>query len=122
MDTPKYAHILVQERSLKPIGRLTIYEWVGDPRLPVWIPFSLDVKLLPWPLRDLDMPDYSRVCRLYMRTDARWWPLAFVWIAFKDKFYRASVWFKTRIILTLVVWGIGHMSDGHVPEWKDLFK
>jgi hypothetical protein len=114
----EYARIIVQRHALPLDRHYDTYEWKGDPRWPVQVDWYMqrEIDQLPW---KLVLIDRYRLMPIYCRTGG--------WLTFNATYLRAAqtlsrFWrgFKSRLIMTAHVWGIGCTEQAELFEWRNL--
>jgi len=107
-------------------------QWEGPTHLPVFISgmegmdvieadgtgrgrFKHRLTHYPWPLRLVEERPLQRGA-LYVRVDGA---NVFAWLYYwlRARAFRPYQWFKVRLILTAMVWGIGWVKEGEIAEW-----
>ena len=93
--------------------------WQGMPTLPVFITdMERQTWPWPWPLALVEEMPY-RGGALYARTDGLN-RLAWLWHRASAPARRAALSLRTRVVLTLMVWGLAYCRAGDVPAWRDI--
>ena len=99
-------------------------EWVGHHSLMLEVNKEIDaevLKFLPFELEECQSP-YNDLFpfpqfRYYIRKDRHYWLAYHRFMSDWAQVLRAWQWIKCRIIMTLVVWGIGWVEYGQMVDW-----
>lgn len=97
------------------------YEWVGPLSESVEIRCSLSMRLpeMPFPLERKSI-DWLRGVEVYYRTDAGLWYAWHRLLRAKDNTLNHWIGFRSRLIVTLTIWGVGHVEPGQIINWHCL--
>ena len=97
------------------------YEWVGGLNEEVELPDVVDIAKIPFPLEV--KRDCYPLCpaKIYVRLDTQFpWYAVHRVIKLKDSINNQILLMRTKIILTLVVWGVGQVIPGERVGWHCL--
>jgi hypothetical protein len=101
-------------------------KWVGSKYGVAQIPYykteqGKNLKMFPWPLKVVgELQDFGRALPV-IRKDVGWhlwWILVTIWYKlFRSRWY---YWFKTRVIYTFEVWGLGFQPESEMVSWRNI--
>ena len=98
-------------------------EWVGHHSLILQVNRSLKIddeilRLLPFELEECE-GEYDPLCpfRYYIRKDRHYWLAYHRFMGDWARVLSAWQWVKSRIIMTLIVWGIGWIEQYQMVDW-----
>lgn len=98
------------------------YEWQGPRHLPALVAVpgcGNTLADMPWPMRRLGPA--SAICDYAVRTDYGLWTiLPYHLLKWQGK--RIASLLKTRVIYTLMVWGLAHVPNSAIAQWKHVGK
>ncbi len=119
MNKNKWARIIVHTTAIPLDRSYTTYEWDG-PATGVALLEDRDLDKLPWRLVLIESAPQA---------DGGWYARKDGWLFFNASllkaealFGRLTVGIKSRIILTLHVWGVGYTETGGELAWKNLLR
>lgn len=111
------AQIIYHQRTLPTGDKIITYEWDGDIRDAVRLPYDVDITKLPFNLVKIE-GEADPYLITYIRKDAPLFSLYF--LASKVK----PLWlnFFYRFMRTLNIWGLAHTPQGCAPSIRDILK
>ncbi len=122
----EYAHLLVHSEfnAFTESSHIVAAEWVGhhsqilrvdsrccDEKVLALLPFDLE------PIEEEDPIDRFLGFRCYARKDRHFWLAYHRFMQDWQKVLNVKRWIEQRMIMTLVVWGIGWVEQGQMVGW-----
>ena len=115
-------HVETEFNAFTNSSHIVSAEWVGHHSLKLRVDRNeLDdeiLKLLPFSLEETkDLYDPLSPFRYYIRKDRNYWLAYHRFMSDWARILSAWQWVRSRIIMTLIIWGIGWVEPYQIIDW-----